>query len=172
MNMFLKSLLVLALGICWGGASAEEISLKTPTNAVVTVTADGILHKNPEIIHVAGNIEITHPLVTITNRGKATIFLVDNYFGALKSEGINTAKVKNKLIQGKHLFYDEESHLLTVSGRPAAREGHTTYTAEKKILCYTETGVMQFEPHAQIIIDKTVDRKEPPKKRKKFLGIF
>ena len=83
------------------------------------------------------------------------------------------ARAGEKKLWGNNVFYDEPRRLLTLSGNPGAREGRTIYGADNRILCYTETGVMKFEPRAKITIDKKLGSGEKQKrKRRKFLGLF
>jgi hypothetical protein len=62
--------------------------------------------------------------------------------------------------------------MITASGDPRVQEGKTTYRAKQKILIYTETGVMKFEPAPQITIDKGLERAQKKSERKSFLGLF
>lgn len=164
-------LLSIALA-CVSGKGPYEIQVSAPDGSLLTVRAGALRRDDSGDITAGGRIEIRHATVEITCSGGAVVFVPDGKFSALKADGVIEATVGEKRIWGTHLFYDEPLRLLSMSGNPRAQEGKTKYSTAKRILCYTDTGVMKFEPKARIIIDRAMERRKAPRKRKKIFGLF
>jgi hypothetical protein len=168
-----KSVSLLLLALCSGSiAVSEEIEMFAPDGKPFALEADRIQEEESGNLIATGRIEARHGNVIIRCMGQATVYVSHGNFSAIEAHGLIEADTDGKKLWSNRLFYDEPRRLLTLSGNPRALEGKTRYSAEKRILCYTETGVMKFEPRARITIDNTRGREKSKPRRKKFLGLF
>jgi len=154
-----------------GAAVAEEAQLPAPGHTLLTINASDMAREAGGNIIARGKINISHPPVSITCVGTARINVSDGQFASLEAQGMAEASAGDKKLWGQRLYYEEARHLISVSGQPRAREGDTSYKAGRRIICYLETGVMKFDPHAEIYVEKSQGHKKKAQRRK-FLGIF
>jgi len=154
------------------GAGAEEIQILAPDRSQLTLRAGRMASDGSGNITASGRVEVKHGNVEIACEGNVKVYVSHSLFSALDAQGTITATAAHKKIWCQHLFYEEPRRLITASGDPRVQEGGTTYRATQRILLYTETGVMKFEPSAQILIDKGLDREKKKRARKSFLGLF
>ncbi|MCX6353353.1 MAG: hypothetical protein NTZ78_00440 [Candidatus Aureabacteria bacterium] len=155
-----------------GAGIAEEIQVPAPDGSTLSLKASDITRDEQGNINARGRVEVAHSSVSIACVGTVTVSVSGGKFSSLEAQGIIEAVSGDKKLWGQHLYYEQPRHLITVSGEPRAQQGGTRYSAEKRILCYLETGVMKFEPKAQIFIEKNPEhgKKKPGKGR--FFGLF
>jgi hypothetical protein len=168
-TLMLISALLLAHSTAWG---AREMKIVAPDQSQLLLKAATLASDGAGNISAGGRIEAKHGDVDITCQGKAKVYLSNQMFSALEAEGDVEATAGHKKIWCKKLYYEEPRRMITASGEPRVQEGKTTYRAKQRILIYTETGVMKFEPAPQITIDKGMDRAKENQERKSFLGLF
>lgn len=157
---------------CPGGiVCADEFQIPAPGGGSLTVKAADLARDRDGTVHARGRVEATHGAVSIACVGTVTIRLSNKLFSTLDAQGMIEARTGDKKLWGQQLYYEDARRLITVSGEPRAQQGATSYRAEKRILCYTGTGVMKFEPAAKIHIDKPAHPKKAPG-RKRLFGIF
>jgi hypothetical protein len=155
------------------GAGAEEIQILAPDRSQLTLRAGRTASDSSGNITASGRVEVKHGNVEIAcEGGTVKVYVSRSLFSALDAQGAIVATAAHKKLWCQHLFYEEPRRLITASGDPRVQEGGTTYRAAQRILLYTETGVMKFEPSAQILIDKGLDREKKKRARKSFLGLF
>ena len=154
------------------GGGAEEMKILAPDQSQLTLRASLLARDGSGNISASGRVEVKHAEVEITCQGTVKVYVSRSLFSALEAEGTIEATAAHKKIWCQKLFYEEPRRLITASGEPRVQEGSTTYRATQRILVYTETGVMKFEPSAQILIDKGLDRDKKKRERKSFLGLF
>jgi hypothetical protein len=148
------------------------MQIEGPDRTMLTLRADEVTREGSGNIIARGRIEAKHAGVSIACTGAVTVYATETVFSSLEARGRVEAASGKKTIRGNHLLYEPLPHLVTVSGDPFVHDGNTIYRAERRILCYTETGVMEFEPRAQIVIERGADRGKAKRGRKKFLGLF
>jgi hypothetical protein len=153
----------------WG---AEEMKILAPDRSQLTLRAGRLASDASGNISASGKVEVKHGGVEIACEGTVKVYVSRGVFSALEAKGVIEATAARKKIWCQRLFYEEPRHLITASGDPRVQEGSTTYKATQRILLYTETGVMKFEPSPQIRIDKGLDHTKKKRGRKSFLGLF
>ncbi len=155
------------------GAGAEEMKILAPDQSQLTLRA-GLLSRDASgNISAGGKVEVKHGEVEIRCQGTVKVYVSRDLFSNLEADGTIEAAAAHKKIWCQRLLYEEPRRLITASGEPRVQEGGTTYRAAKRIRVYTETGVMKFEPSAQIVIDKKgLDRGKKKRERKSFFGLF
>ncbi len=154
------------------GEPLKEFKASASDGTIITLRADTITHEASGEVLARGRVEAKHTNVEIICVGQVKLLLSNKRFWGLEASGNIEARVGGKNMWGNHLFYEEPYHLITLSGNPRVQEGMTRYSADKRILCYTETGVMKFDPRPKITINKKSNRRKPKRKRGKFLGLF
>lgn len=161
-------LLVVHSTLCGAG----EMKIGAPDQSQLLLRATTLTSDGAGNISARGRIDAKHGDVEISCEGKAKIYLSNQMFSALDAEGKVEVTAANKKIWCNKLYYEEPRRMITASGEPRVQEGSTTYRAKQRIIIYTETGVMKFEPAPQIVIDKGIERAQKKNERKSFLGIF
>lgn len=166
--MMVPALLLVQSTVCGAG----EMKISAPDQSQLALNATILASDGMGNVSASGRVEAKHGDVDIACQGKMKVFLSNQMFSALEADGEVEAAVAHKKIWCKKLYYEEPRRMITASGEPRVQEGSTIYRAKQRILIYTETGVMKFEPAPQITIDKRMDHDKKKSGRKPFLGLF
>jgi len=170
----MRTILMAALAAAaWiGAAPLTEIKIPAADRNEVTVRGSTLSRDDKGDVSATGRSEFIHGALSLTCVGTVVVRTSGGYFSSLDAVGTVEAKAGKKVIRGQRLEYEATRHLVTLSGGPEVAEEGTTYRAERRILIYLETGVLQCEPKTLISIDRGFHRRNPKPERRKFLGLF
>jgi hypothetical protein len=170
----MRTILMVALAAApWiGAAPLAEIKIPAADREEVMVRGSALSKDDKGNVSSTGRSEFIHGALSVTCVGTAVVRTAEGYFSSLDAVGTIEAKSGKKVLRGQRLEYEATRHLVTLSGGPEVADEGTTYRAERRILVYLETGVVQCEPKTLISINRSFHKENQKPERRKFLGLF